>query len=190
MPRIPIPGDLVAAAEAAAQANPALAGYLNALPIPRHLTKRHGGGASSTRRSRSKGSTHRSSSTTSRHSAEDFAAAAAAGGQQQGSQRFGGFEGSQRPASSAASANSSSAAQEAAKGQYLIYLKETLQGMNQSLRQVQLVVQKGVGTVQRSRSFRGDNTLPSNFLDESVLQRGIEDLKRSHSELLSVAGMM
>ena len=105
-------------------------------------------------------------------------------------QRSGGFEGSQRPAS-AASANSTSAAQEAAKGQYLIYLKETLQGMNQSLRQVRLVVQKGVGTVQRSRSFRGDNTLPSNYLDESVLQRGIEDLKRSHSELLNVtAGMM
>ena len=144
-----------------------------------------GGASSSARRSRSKGSTQRSSSTTSRHSAaEEFA-----GGQQ--SSHRSGLEGSQRPASSAASTNTTSAAQEAAKGQYLMYLKDTLQGMNQSLRQVRLVVQKGVGTVQRSRSFRGDNTLPSNFLDESVLQRGIEDLKRSHSELLNVAaGMM
>lgn len=186
MPRIPIPGDLVAAAEAAALANPSLAGYLNGLPIPRHLTKRHGSGSSSggTRRGRSKGATHRSSSTSSRNSVEEGAG--------QSSHRSA-YEGSHRPGSSAASANATAAAHEAAKGQYLMYLKDTLLGMNQSLRQVRLVVQKGVGTVQRSRSFRGENSnfLPANFLDESVLQKGIEDLKRSHSELLNVtAGMM
>ena len=82
------------------------------------------------------------------------------------------------------------AALESATGQYLLYLKDTLQDMEKNLAQVRLVVQKGVGSVQRAQSAYRSPRAPQNtstqFLNEADLLSGLESLKRAHNEVLAV----
>ena len=94
---------------------------------------------------------------------------------------------------SAGEASSRKAALESKTGQYLLYLKDSLQGMEKNLSKVRLVVQKRVGLYQgaqnayKSPDAKQESAFSTHFLDESDLLAGLEDLKRAHEDVLALA---